>query len=135
MKVFQACMRLPERQIFRQWGRGRRVNTLTKPLRSHPIARMDDVCVSVSQLLCVLTAYLSHCSKIVTAVRPYFLAPPIIGANIYRVFFTKHIYYREFERLLKVAPCGLITEPPQTSARGWRCSMHTSVYPGQHIDY
>lgn len=134
MKVFQACMRLPERQIFRQWGRGRRVNTLTKPLRSQPIARMDDVCVSVSQLLCVLTPYLSHCSEIVTAVKPYFLAPPIIGANIYIVFFTKHIYYREFECLLKVAPCGLITEPQQ-SARGWRCSIHTSVYPGQHIDY
>lgn len=36
-----------ERQIFRQWGQGKRVNTLTEPLRSHPIARFDDI-VSVS---------------------------------------------------------------------------------------
>lgn len=52
-----------ERQVFRQWGQGKRVNTLTEPLRSHPIAGIDDI-VCVSQLLPVLTPYLSHCSKL-----------------------------------------------------------------------
>ena len=72
MKVFQAWMRLPERQFLGGWGQGKRVNTLTKPLRSHDIARIDDICIIASLLLCVLTPHLSHCSKIVATVKPYF---------------------------------------------------------------
>lgn len=137
MKVFQARLRLPERQIFRWVGAGQEGQHFdkTSKITWHSKNRWHLYqnncmyrCFVYWHLIFLIEVTVwpqrSHTSS---------LAPPIMTANMYRVY--QALLLQRFEHPLKVTPCVLITQPHQTSCSGWFCSIHTSVFPRQHIDY
>lgn len=128
MKIIQASMRLLGDKVLGCGGGAGGSTLWPKALRSYHSKNKWHLYQCLTAALCTDILF-SRCNKITTAVKLYFfLAPPAITVNIYRLCYRKHFYYREFEHALKVEPCVLITQPQQTPAHVWSHFIHPSVY-------